>query len=136
MKRVILIKFMDKLHPMVHNNSKTERAHMRKVTSKGELTQFFEGYHVLVARDKFFECKKLCLRWRGPRRVCNALSDYLYRVEHLRNGHAENIYGTRLKFYHHADLDKKVILPTFYRPKPACLSHVYCHILSTMASYK
>lgn len=37
------------------------------------------------------------------------LNDYVFTIEDLRNGDYENIYGTRLKFYSDASLNKKVI---------------------------
>lgn len=105
-----LIKYMDQLHPMIHSQLQKNRSQSRSVRSRGELANFTEGDYVLVAREDFFENEKLCLRWRGPRRVIKALNDYVFKVEDLRNGETEDIHGTRLKFYADDSLDARVIL--------------------------
>lgn len=105
-----LVKIMDNLHPRIHAHVMAQRQRMRASKSRGELANFTEGDYVLVAREEFFEGEKLCLRWRGPRRVLTALNDYIFRVEDLRNGNCEDIHGTRLKFYADADLDKEAIM--------------------------
>lgn len=65
---------------------------------------------MLVAREHFHEGEKLCLRWRGPRRVTKCLSYYAFQVEDLRNGELQVIHGTRLKFYSDDSLDTTAIL--------------------------
>lgn len=65
---------------------------------------------MLVAREDFFECKKLCHRWRGLHRVVKALSNYLFRVEDLCNGNFKEVHGLRLKFNRDSDLDQKVVM--------------------------
>lgn len=74
------------------------------------LPKFSEGDYVLVAREDFSAGEKLALRWRGPRRVVKAVSDYVYTVEDLRNGLTEDIHGTRLKFYRDRSLDIRVVM--------------------------
>lgn len=105
-----LVTAMDALHPVVDASLHVHRNRARNTRSKGQLANFSEGDYVLVAREQFFEGEKLCLRWRGPRRVVKALNDYVFKVEDLRNGDHEDIHGTRLKFYTDSSLDEKVIL--------------------------
>lgn len=105
-----LISHMDQLHPVIQLQLQQQRAQSRSVRSRGELANFTEGDFVLVAREEFFENEKLCLRWRGPRRVLKALSDYVFKVEDLRNGETEDVHGTRLKYYADNSLDTRVIL--------------------------
>lgn len=57
-----LIKEMDRLHPMTDDYVKQMHDRMQTATIKGELANFTEGYYFLVARDEFYEGKKLCLR--------------------------------------------------------------------------
>ena len=70
-----------------------------------------EGDWVLVARDDFTAGEKLRLRWRGPRRIKKALSDYVFQVEDIRTGDFDDIHGSRLKYYHDPSLDAEAILP-------------------------
>lgn len=106
----ILQSKMADLHPIVQGSVQSGREKTRKTMSRGVLPKFSEGDFVLVARDDFTAGEKLSLRWRGPRRVIKALSDYVYQVEDLRNGLLENVHGSRLKFYHDASLDTKAIM--------------------------
>lgn len=105
-----LVQHMAELHPKLHEYMHQQRERMRNVRSKGEFPNVLEGYYVLVAREEFFEGWKLCLRWRGPRRVRTALSDYVFKVEDFRNGKCDDIHGSRLKFYSDASLEEKLVL--------------------------
>lgn len=105
-----LVKEMDDLHPVVEESLTKQRERMRNARHRGELANFQEGDFVLVARDDFHKGEKLCLRWRGPRRVIKCLHDYAFQVEDLRNGQLETIHGTRLKFYSDQSLDTTAIL--------------------------
>lgn len=58
----------------------------------------------------FFNGEKLCLKSRGPRIIVKTLSDYISRVEDLRNRSPADIHGTRLMFYRDVDLDEKAIM--------------------------
>lgn len=62
---------------------------------------------MLIARDQFFEGEKLCLRSRGPRRLTEAISNYIFQVEVMRNGRTEE---AGLKFYSNSSLEEKVIM--------------------------
>lgn len=98
------------LHPLVAESVRKNRQRSREAASAGTLPNFSEGDYVLVAREEFSAGEKLCLRWRGPRRVVKAQNDYVFQVEDLRNGAVEDIHGTRLKFYRDADLDTRAIM--------------------------
>lgn len=105
-----VIKAMDELHPLVEQSLTHQRNRMRIARQKGDLPNFREGDYVLVAREHFHEGEKLCLRWRGPRRVTSCLNDYSFQVEDLRNGELQEVHGTRLKFYTDESLDADAIL--------------------------
>ena len=98
------------LHPFVQDMVRSMRERQRLATSKGQLPNFIEGDYVLMAREEFFAGEKLALRWRGPRRVVKALSDFVYQVEDLRNGQLEEVHATRLKFYRDSSLDQTVVM--------------------------
>lgn len=61
---------------------------------------FIEEDYVLVPHEDFHKGGKLCLRWRGPRRITKALNAFVYQVEYLRNnGLLTDVDATCLKFY-------------------------------------
>lgn len=96
--------------PKVHSSSQCNRMISRSKALKGKLTNFEKGDFVLVAREEFFNGKKPALRWSGPRRIVQVLSNYVFQVEDLRKGMLEEAYGTRLKFYRDASLDTEAIM--------------------------
>lgn len=66
---------MESLHTLVKSELMANRQRIRDQISRGKLPNFSEGDFELVAREQFFKEEKLCLRWRGPRRVTKFLSD-------------------------------------------------------------
>ena len=106
----LLKRHVAELHPMVSMELEANRRRKRQDASRGELQNFTEGDFVLVDREDFFAGEKLALRWRGPRRFIKALSDYVFRVEDLRNGSTEDVHGSRLKFHRYGLLNQEVIL--------------------------
>lgn len=50
------------------------------------------------------------MRWRGPHRVTEELSDYVFQVEDLRNGMQEDDHGSILKFYSDSSLDTAAVM--------------------------
>lgn len=78
--------------------------------SGGLHSNVLQGDYVLIARDDFAAGEELGLRCRGTRRILNALSNYEFLVENLRNGKSNEVHSMRLKFYHDACLDKHAIL--------------------------
>lgn len=94
----------------VQKELEENRSRIRKIMSRGRLPSFTEGHFVLVARSEFSKGEKLCLRWRGSRRVTKAISDYVFQVEDLRNGQLEEVHISRLQFYTDKELNRKVML--------------------------
>lgn len=69
-----------------------------------------EGEFVLVARDDFTAVEKPRLRWRRPRIIIKALSNYVFKVEGLRTGDLYDIHGSWLHVYHDVSLNTKAIM--------------------------
>ena len=105
-----LIESMDKLRPLVQASLATNRQRLREHMSEGLIPNFEEGDFVLVARNNFHHGEKLCLRWRGPRRIIKAMNDWIYQIEDLRNGNIETAHASRLKFYSDSSLDSTAIM--------------------------
>lgn len=105
-----LVTYINQLHPLIQTKLQQERARSRTAISRGELANLKESDYVLVVREEVFENEKLYLRWRGPCRVLNALNDYVFKIEDLRNGETEDLHVTRLKYYANDSLDKQVII--------------------------
>ena len=101
---------ISELHPVVQDALHKNRKRSRDAASRGKLPNFLEGDYVLVAREDFFAGEKLCLRWRGPRRIIKAINDWVYQVEDLRNGDIEEAHACRLKFYRDRSLNAQVIM--------------------------
>lgn len=75
-----LMNMIDELHPNVHEHKRHQRERMHHVRPLGELPNFVEGFYVLVSSEEFSEGEKLCLRWRCPRSITKALSEYVFKV--------------------------------------------------------
>lgn len=105
-----LVKLCADLHPRLQSTLAEHRRQSREAASKGQLPNFTEGDYVLVARSDFHAGEKLCLRWRGPRRVRKALNDFVYQVEDLRNGQLDDIHASRLKLFRDREIDEKAIM--------------------------
>lgn len=102
---------LEALHQVVE---RTLHANLRRACAfaeHGKLANFIEGDFVLVAREAFHKGEKLCLCWRGPRSVIEAINDYVYQVEDLRNGTLSEVHAARLKFYSGTSLDEKSLIP-------------------------
>jgi hypothetical protein len=98
------------LQRVVQQTVADNRRRAREAASRGELPRFSEGDYVLVARSGFNAGEKLALRWRGPRCIVKALSNYVFQVEDLCNGTISDIHGTRLKLYSDRSLDTTAIM--------------------------
>lgn len=101
---------MEQLHPVIDNSLTKNCGRSREAAGKGQMANFARGDFVPMTRELFHSGEKLCLHWRGPRRVVGAVNDYVYIVEDLRTGAIVDAYATRLKFYFYASLDAKAIL--------------------------
>lgn len=85
--------------------------------SEGDIENFVEADYVLIALDDFHVGKKLPLRWRGPLHIVKPLSDYIFRVEDLRNIQLEHAHGTHLKLYRDDQMHFESIMPQFLSSK-------------------
>ena len=66
------------------------------------------GELVMMAVPKTTKQHKLVGVWRGPYRVINTVTDYIYEVEHLTTGAITASHITRLKFYSDKELDTSI----------------------------
>lgn len=63
-----------------------------------------------MASKYFHKGKKLCLLGSGPRRITNAVKDYVYDVEIVINRRVSEKRASRHKFYSDASFDEKVLM--------------------------
>lgn len=56
------------------------RLQSRASSSKGKLPNFTEGEYVLIDREYFHAGEKLCLCFRGRRRIIKPINYYVYQV--------------------------------------------------------
>lgn len=105
-----LKKYVAELYPFIQETVRNNREKSRVSMSKGEQPRFTEGDFVLVAREAFKAGEKLVLRWRGPRRIKTATSDYVYQVEDIRNGQLEHVPISHLRFFHDSALKIQAIM--------------------------
>ena len=101
---------MADLPPASHEGIMRNRKQARATANRGILPNFDMDGYVPLARSDFFSGEKLALRWRGPRRMVKAVSNYTYTVEDLRNGMRDNVHISRLKFYRDPDRNREAIL--------------------------
>lgn len=101
---------MEHLRLTVQHAVTENRKRAREHISRGRLPNFVEGDYVLVAKEELLNGEKICLRWRGPRRIMKSLNDYLFDFGNLRNGNIPPVHGSRLKYHIDSSLNEKVIL--------------------------
>jgi hypothetical protein len=95
---------MQSLHHTVVDRREQQRL-AAMVRAKGTECNFSVGDYVLWSRiDKRIRGNKLLARWIGPFRVVEALP-HSFMVQHLVTGVRYDVHGSRLKYYHDADLD-------------------------------
>lgn len=112
-----LKKKMADLQPLLDQKLQHNRKTSRNTASKVQLPNFTEDYFVLMARETFYKVRKLALRWRGPRIILKAISDYVYQVEDIRNGVVDNVHACCLKFYSDDSLNREAIIPHVLQSK-------------------
>lgn len=95
---------MENLHPKVEMSLQSHTDSARTECPKGILPNFTKGDYVLMDREDFNSGETLNLRWRGPKRIINAIDNYVYQVEDLGKGQFEDIHASRLKFYLDCDI--------------------------------
>lgn len=95
---------MQGLHQVVADRREQQRL-AAMARAKGIECNFSVGDYVLWSRvDQRIRGNKLLARWIGPFRVVEALS-HSFMVQHLVTGVRYDVHGSRLKFYHDADLN-------------------------------
>ena len=102
---------LEEIHPIIDDYLQESRKASRLRQSKGKAAQFEQEDFVLVAREEFHKNEKLCLRWRGPRRVNKIVSDWIVNVENLGNGACQDVHTTRLRFYSDSRIGTTAIFP-------------------------
>lgn len=98
------------LHLAVHVSIESLSRQARDAVSRGELPNFCKSDFVLVARDDFISKEKLSLRYQVPQSVVKPINGYVCRMEDSCNSQLQEVYGTRLKFYHDSSSDIEVIM--------------------------
>lgn len=127
----MLCDLVGQLRPIIQDAVQKNRQQGRDVASKGSLPNFTKGDYVLVAREDFHAGEKLCLRWRGPRRVLKPVNDFVYLVEDLRDGTTSEVHITRLKFYHDASLDTNAIMSHIVSSETGMVVHRLMELVQT-----
>lgn len=94
-----LLGLRDQLHPRVQSSLESHRKQSREAMPRGQMPNFAEGKYVLADRSDFQAGPKLCLCWRGPRKVFKYLSNYIFQGEDLCNGQLEDLHSSRLKLF-------------------------------------
>jgi transposase InsO family protein len=96
-----LLASLTKMHKKVDaKKEKTRRTkHRRKVSQQTQLPNFHKGDYVLWSQVDQKHHDKLQVRWTGPFRITQILSDYVYVIEHLITGEKKEVHCTRLRFY-------------------------------------
>jgi Integrase core domain/Chromo (CHRromatin Organisation MOdifier) domain len=97
----------DEMHKLVKQSNASQRGKARsRYNAKTHVhsPNFDVGDFVLLAKREFSRGDKLTLRWRGPYRVLQALSDWVFNVEDLITGKCVDVHSSRLRFYHDASL--------------------------------
>jgi len=99
---------MDQMHKEVAGLSEKKRqssvdAYNRKVGVRP--VNFSEGDFVLRGVLQRERGRKPSLRWKGPHRVVECRSDYIFLIENLLTSKKEEVHGRRLKFYRNKDFE-------------------------------
>jgi len=99
---------MDQMHKEVAALSEKKRqssidSYNRKVGVRS--VNFSEGDFVLRGVLQRERGRKPSLRWKGPHRVVECRSDYIFLIEDLLSSKKEEVHGRRLKFYRNKDFE-------------------------------
>lgn len=93
----------ESLDDMHHNIRKIkQQRHMEniKYQKAAKPIDFGIGSYVLWSKiDKQMPGDKLGVRWTGPYRVVEVVSNYVYRIEHMVTQKISCVHASRLKFY-------------------------------------
>jgi hypothetical protein len=93
---------LDAVHKRCSDAAASRRRHARdsQLVRKGVSPPNFDiGDFVLVAQRDSQSVNKLSLRWRGPRRIVQIVSDHVCVVEDLESGHIMEVHNSRIRFF-------------------------------------
>lgn len=97
---------MDEIHRDVKERSDKRHVLNRKRQRGVKPINFCVGDFVLWSSiDSRVSASKLQVIWRGPYRVVDTKSDFVYVLEHLVTKKQHAVHASRMKFYHDKDLN-------------------------------
>ena len=99
---------LDDMHRAVAQiRSRNRKAQVARHNAKTNVkpVNFEVGDFVLVADALNRAGRKLQVKWKGPRRVTQAISPFVYEVQDLVTEKISNVHYSRLKFYSDSSLD-------------------------------
>lgn len=97
---------LDHMHAEVKEQS--DKTHQRNAQqrSSGTLPNFAIGDFVLWSSiDSSHSKNKLQFIWRGPFRILNALSDYIFEIGQITKDSTHTVHCSRLKYFHDLGLN-------------------------------
>jgi ribosomal protein S17 len=101
-------KAMTKIHAQVAEKyTRYRKAAIQKHNDKTHerSPNFQVGDYVLVAEQRKSSVSKLQVKWKSPRRVASAESDYVFVVENVLTKELKAAHATRLRFYKDKELN-------------------------------
>lgn len=107
---------LDQMHKEVSDN--VQRARTRAVQLHNRRTHvkkcnFDKGDYVLRGLVRGKASKNSIMRWTGPYRVFNVLSDFVFELEDIRTANKYKVHGSRIKFFRNSDLNVSEELKEF-----------------------
>jgi hypothetical protein len=129
-----LSKAMTEIHAEVAEKATRDRkAAIQKHNDKTHVRSpnFQVGDYVLVAEHRKSGVSNLQVKWKGPRRVASAESDYMVVVENLLTKELKAAHATRLRFYKDKELNVTRSWPRLLSTTTISTS---CRRLSTRAT--
>ncbi|KAF4045231.1 hypothetical protein GN244_ATG02615 [Phytophthora infestans] len=96
----------------MHKSNKQANAATRAAGRKGHdkkqgttMAQFDVGDFVLYANVWQHTGSKLRVKWCGPARVVDTVSNWIFKIQNLITGQCKEAHASRLKFYADSSLD-------------------------------
>lgn len=90
---------LDKMHKEVVDLYETNRIRKRDYHVHHQKAQFHLGDFVLVAKVTNLVRNKMELKWTGPWKIVDVISEWIFEVEHLLNGQKKLCHSQRLRFF-------------------------------------
>lgn len=119
------------LHPVVQQTLVTRGKRICKAASRGDLPNFLKGELVLIARDRITAGQKLLIRYRGPRRVFKAFSNYVYQFKDLCNDQFQEVHCTHLKLHRDSSLSFEAIRSHVIKSETGMLVQRFMSLVDT-----